>query len=169
MDIEKFRSLMFNVSDEIIDRLESFDQSSVTMDGKVSKLQDKLANYFKDRCYEHFEWLEAHGNVIENDKDFAIKINNREVNKKKAEKTFLKFHECCAKNDFGIRDYFAKVQERHEKIRIEHPTCLKKCQQVKDDGGAATCIKDCFLKTIGKMNESFEDVDKHIEDYNTKF
>jgi hypothetical protein len=168
MEIEKFRQLMFTVSDEILDKLEDFDNRSVRIDPKVKRLQDKLSNYLKDKCYTQFEWLEKHGNVIENPNDFVIKINKRQVDKNKAEKMFVQFHECCNRNDFGIRKYFAKILSDQDNIKLAHTACLKQCQEKTEEFKAKTCVTDCFVNTINKMNSIYDDVNTHLDEYNMK-
>jgi hypothetical protein len=168
MQVNKFRQLMFDVSDEILDKFEDFENRSQIIDPKVKKLHDKLSNYFKDKCYTQFEWLEKHGNVFENDKDFAIRINKRQVDKNKAEKAFVDFHECCSKNDFGIRNYFSNVLEAQDNLKLSHSNCLQNCRLNKNEGDAKVCIKECFVNTINRMNLVYDDVTSHLEDYDKK-
>jgi hypothetical protein len=168
MDIAKFRQILFNVSDEIIDKLDEYDKKADIIAPKVRVLQDKLANHLKDKCYDLFEWLEKNGLVEENDRDFAIRINKHQANKATAETTFVQFHECCSKNDHGIRNYFKKIQIDLDNLKVKHSECLNSCRAQKDENKVRTCVKDCFVNAIGNMTQMNENVSKYLEELNKK-
>jgi hypothetical protein len=169
MDDKQIQNIFKNVLDGLKSKLDALDTRGQKFYKSLQSIQEKVNKHIKSNCARELDWFEKNGKVEDGEAGLGLSVND-DVDRAEAEKRLDNFKACARNNDYGLEDFFMKMQTQQESIEHTNSDCIQNClaKKGKEEDQLRDCLTSCFSSTIVEMNKTFDGIEKKINEVNNK-
>jgi hypothetical protein len=159
----RIEKLFNEIVDEEKPRVDNVQMQSKKFNQNLLEVQKRIMEIAKRTCKEEFDWINQSGTITYDEKGVKVKIHenwNADADAKLGD-----FSLCLSRNDFGLKEFFDKVNLRFNSLHNENQTCLDSCvnyEQDKTDLEIKNCMKSCLINAYDNLNVIFSAVESKI-------
>ena len=157
------------VQDEEKVKMEKIQNQTKNIHNDLIIIQKRIIDITRDSCKNEYKWLEQNGDIILDDSGFRVIMKDNYRNEEEIKLKELSI--CLENNDFGLKNYFDKVNIRLSSLNSNFDLCLDSCVEHEDDkidSDIKICMKNCFSSNYNDYNQVFSNIENKIAEINQK-
>lgn len=128
-------------------------------------IQKRILINARGPCKQEFEQVEKNGEVYFDDTGYKIKIKDN--TNTDADANMGNFVECLSRNDFGMKEFFDKINLNFRNVHDHNNKCLDSCVNYewdKTDVELKGCMKKCISSTFNDFANNFNLIENKARD-----
>jgi hypothetical protein len=169
MDDKQIQTIFKTVLDSLKSKLDALDTRGQGFYQNLQAVQQRLNDHIKKTCSDELSWFEKNGKVDDGENGLNLSVHD-EVDQAEAEKRLNNFTACARNNDFGLEDFFRRMQIQQQTVEESNTDCIRTCMEKnnKEPKSFQDCITTCFSSTVVDMNKSFDSIEKKVNEVKSR-
>jgi hypothetical protein len=144
-DKQRVGKLLEEIYMSLTDKIKNLEKASHSIEEKMASFQPKLLSHLKNKCKKEYDWIEKNTKYTEIGGE--VKLDVAEDMRDIANDNLKAFENCSSANDFGVKNYFEKVETENFAFQKNNESCLSTCIEdiaTKSNDQMKTCFHTCF-------------------------
>ena len=165
-DKQRVGKLLEEIYMSLTDKIKNLEKASHTIEEKMTSFQPKLLTHLKFKCKQEYDWIEKNTKYTE--KDGQVKLDVAEDQREIANEKLQQFEKCSGENDFGVKNYFEKVESDNFTYQKNNESCLSKCIEdmgTKSNDQMKSCFHTCFNNYFTQTEQTIRGVINKVDEF----
>ena len=153
------------IEEEIKPQMDDVQMRTKKIHHNLLDIQKRILDYARKSCSKEFELVERNGEVYFDDTGYKVRVkDNKNLD---ADANMGNFVECLSRNDFGMKEFFDKINLNLKHLNDMSNKCLDSCVDYewdKTDIELKGCMRRCMIDTRMEFSNNFDLIEKKIAD-----